>query len=167
MNNHHRHLGRYDSFDAFISHDQHFSPAEQTHILKSFQDPMNQRVVKLSLILAVWSIIGAFIDSALIGGGIVVSAMMGPSLMYFIPELTFFTLNMVAKVFFVRWYLARSLSFGRLVLSGVPYLGSILVIGFLTKDDPVFFRGLRHFLRYQRGRGIRNLGRILRMNILK
>ena len=166
MNNH-RHLGRYDSFDAFIAHDEHFTEAEQAHILDSFREARNQRLVRLSLILALWSVIAAFVDSILIGGGVIASVMMGLNLMYFIPEITFFVVNFAVKVFFVRWYLARSLSFGRLTLSGIPYLGSILVIGFLTKDDPIFFKGVKHFLRYQRGRGVRNLGRSLRINIFK
>jgi len=140
----------YRSFRKFIDQDQHFTEEQQHNILKSFEDERSRRVFRLSIILLLWSAIGVFIDSTLIGGGVIFSVMKGINWHFFIPAFSFFVVNFTSKILFVRWYMKGNIKQTQCVYCAIPYAGSALILGFLLARDPLFLEGLRHYLKYLR-----------------
>ncbi len=138
----------YRSFRRFIDHDTHFSESEQQAILNSFENPHNQRVFQLALILFFWAIIGISIDATLVGGGVVLSFIKGLDVIHFLPSIIFLLVNVLAKVVFVMWYTRSNMSHTRAFFCAVPYIGPLALLGFLSKDDPLFLRGVKHYIGY-------------------
>lgn len=145
----------YKSFRKFIDQDEHFSEAEQQKILTSFENPRNQKIFRLSIILLIWSTIGITIDSTFIGGGVIASLMSGADWRFFIPTIAFSVINFIAKFIFVRYYMRKDISTTHAAYCGIPYAGSALILGFLLKGDQLFLHGLKHYLKYMNRRGFR------------
>ncbi|MFT6361215.1 MAG: hypothetical protein ACJAV6_000159 [Candidatus Paceibacteria bacterium] len=147
----------YRSFRKFVDLDEHFTEAEQEKILHSFEDSRNQKIFRLSIILLVWSTLGIFADSTLIGGGVLASIFMGVKFKFFIPTILFSIINFFAKYFFVQHYMQKNISKNHASYCGIPYAGSAILLGSLLKDDPLFLEGLKHYLKYLRKRGFQFL----------
>jgi len=150
------------SFQKFIDQDDHFTEDEQQNILNSFESKRNQKIFRLSIYLLIWSTIGLAIDSTFIGGGVIASIFMGVNIIYFLPTILFSVGNFIAKFFFVRWYMRGDISTKQAVYSGIPYAGSAFILGFLLNDEPLFLRGLKHYLTYMNRRGFRFICKIFR-----
>lgn len=165
MNNTENKRGRLNkSFRKFIDHDEHFSEEEQQKILTSFEDKRYQKIFRLSIYLLIWSIIGLAIDSTFIGGGVIASIMMGAHITFFLPTIIFSVVNFIIKFSYVRWYTQGDLTMKQAAYAGIPYFGSAAVLGFLLYDDPLFLKGLKHYLSYLRKRGVVFLARLFKSN---
>ncbi len=138
------------SFKMFINQDEHFTKGEQDHILSSFVHKKNYQVFYLSIFLLMWSIIGAIIESVLLGGATIVSIINSPNISYFIPAILFLIFNIIAKVLFALLYVRRYITTLQALSSGVPYIGAALVLGFLLKNNKLFLKGLLHYIKYLR-----------------
>lgn len=154
----------YQSFEGYVNQETYFNEDQKYNILESFQDERNKKIFRLSLILLIWSILGAFVDIALVGGGIVATAMKGIDWRYFLPEVIYFIVNFIAKVWFVRWYMNKDISSKHAFYCGIPYAGSALILAFLLKDNPLFLKSLRRYLIYLRKRGIGNFCKLVKNN---
>ena len=71
------------NFIHFIENESSFNHDERNHILHNLEDKHNRRMINLILILSSWSIISFFIESGLIGGGLVTE---GIARIYEIPQ---------------------------------------------------------------------------------
>lgn len=152
----------YKSFQKFIDQDEHFTEEQQSHILNSFEHEKSRRIFRLSIILLIWSVTSIFVDSTLIGGGVIFSVMKGINWHFFIPALSFFLINYIVKVTFIRWYMKGGIKKTHSAYCGIPYAGSALIIAFLLKEDTLFLEGLRHYLSYLRKRGFLYLCRFIK-----
>lgn len=143
----------YASFQKFIDQDEHFTESQQQEILESFESKRNKNIFRLSILLLIWSIFGITIDSFIIGGSIIGVIMQGLSLKYLYPTIIFSVVNFIIKSIFVKSYLKNEIPMKQILLSAIPYAGSASVIAYLVRKDPLYGRGLRHYIRYLRKRG--------------
>ena len=144
-------------FVRFIERDDYFNIKEKEHIIASSHNSYHQRAFKLAVLLVFWSIVGSFIDSVLIGGGVFFSITEGLHIKHFIPEFIFFLVNFFLKSTFIFWYMKNQFSYPRSLLCATPYLDSFIVLGCILKDDPLFVKGIKRYLNHLRKSLFKNI----------
>ena len=155
----------YKSFKKFIDNDDHrLTEQEQQTALVAFQNPKNRRVFQVSIILLLWSVIGAIIDSFIIGGSALAAAMTGPAWIQLLPTLIFSAINWILKCFFVYFYMKKEVPFNVAFMTGLQYVGFTILLGYTLKNDPEFKRGLQYYTKYLKKKGIRFIFKSLRDN---
>ena len=145
----------YKCFYSFVKSDNFFSNEEKKRILEFFEKTHNRRIFQLSILLFLWSMIAVGIDSVLIGGGVILSVIEGVFVVNFLPALVFLVVNFCLKVCFVVWYMYKDIPRVYALCSGIPYLGSAFLLGFLLHKNPLFLKALRNFLKYFRKKSFR------------
>ena len=74
----------------YIEYSSNFSQEEKQKMYEELGHHRIGKLVGLIIILTTWSIIAFFIESTLIGGGLVFSIIKGIDWRYFIPEIIIF-----------------------------------------------------------------------------
>ena len=138
------------NFIHFIENESSFNHDERNHILHNLEDKHNRRMINLILILSSWSIISFFIESALIGGGLVFSIIHGIDWVYFVPEILFVLCNIIAKIIFVQRYLHDEVPFSYVLYASIPTVGPLVILGILIKDNVLLLKALREYMKYRR-----------------
>jgi len=127
-----------------------FSEDEKQEIYNDLEQNDIGRLAKLIMILMTWSIAAFFIESALIGGGVVFSIIKGIDWRYFLPELVFVAGNFVAKIYFIKWYMKDTMSWSHVLYGAVPTIGPGILLGIVVKSNSLLMKALRGYMSYRK-----------------
>lgn len=134
----------------YVRQSARFSQSEKNEIYRSLSEQNMGRLAKLIMILITWSIVAFFVESALIGGGVVFSIIKGIDWRYFLPEVIFLVINFIAKAYFIRWYMKDAISFPHLLYAAVPTIGPGILLGIVVKNNSLLMKALRGYIRYRK-----------------
>lgn len=143
----------YKNFQRFIDEDKDLTEKEQELALEKFQNPFYRKIFRAALILLIWSSVGLFIDSFIIGGSSIAVIMKGFDIKYLLPTLIFSITNWIIKVVFIYYFLEKKIPKTEVILVGVPYVGSALVLSYILRHDPYFKHTLFHYLKWLKKKG--------------
>lgn len=146
-------MGKYlNNFQVFLVHSQDFSKSEKETLMMSIHDNILGRRLRLALLLFAWTFVSLFIESFLIGGGVVFSVVEGINWYYFLPEMSFVLLNFFAKFFYIRWYMKKEISFSHSMYASLPAIGPVIIFGILIRDNLLLARAFRLYIKERRKR---------------
>ena len=137
-------------FNTFILTESDFSDGDQETILTDIKNPKNRKTLNLSLILIVWNIGGFFIESALIGGGILFLILKGINWLYFLPEFIFIIVNFSVKVIFTSRYLKDYICLRHTIYACIPSAGPLILLGILLHSNTLLIKAFRKYLMYRK-----------------
>ena len=134
----------------YVQKATNFSEDEKQQIYNDLEQNDIGRLAKLIMILMSWSIVAFFVESALIGGGVVFSIIKGIDWRYFLPELVFVAGNFIAKIYFIKWYMKDTLSFTSILYASVPTIGPGILLGIVVKNNSLLMKVLRGYMNYRK-----------------
>lgn len=138
------------SVKEFIHQSKDFTNEEKKEINDNLSEQDLGKLATVIMILISWSIIAFFIESMLIGGGVVFSIIKGINWEYFIPEFIFVLSNFIAKIYFIRWYMKDNISLSNTLYASIPTIGPGILLGIVVKNNPLFIKALRNYIRYRK-----------------
>lgn len=138
------------SVREYVDQNKHFSDDEKQQIYENLEKNNIGKLTKLIMILTTWSVIAFFIESTLIGGGVVFSIIKGIDWKYFLPEIIFLLGNFITKGFFIHWYMKDKISLANLLYAAVPTIGPGILLGIVIKNNSLLMKALRRYINYRK-----------------
>ena len=140
-----------DRFCAFVEQNEEFDPDESAHLQSVILNKKLSRVLHVSSILAVWSMVAAWVDAVILPIVIVyVVALPGAELYPLLFPVVWTIVNAFFKFMFVRQRLGNAVSVRDSFLAVVPYAGAAFLMKSWFIGDPLLRKASTSYINHRK-----------------
>ncbi len=140
-----------DRFCSFVETHEHFSKEEIAHLQSTIISKQLSRILYVSSILAVWSMIAGWVDAVILPIIIVYTiALPGAELYPLLFPVVWTIVNAFFKFLFIRRRLRGAVSLRDNFLAVVPYVGAAFLLKNWFVGDPLLRKASLAFISFQK-----------------
>ena len=133
------------SFQEYII--ENYQESDVAEILDTHSSAQNRELLELSRNLLIWSFVGFAIDIIIIGSAGFLTLINGLGLVTIGPSVIFLIVNLIAKYYYVSTFTSKKISSWLTIKAILPYLGSVLIIAYLAKSNPLYASAFKGYLK--------------------
>lgn len=145
----------------YIQQHPNFTEQQKQELHTNLSHSKYAKLAGLLGILVSWSIAAFFIESVLIGGGIIFTIIKGLEWRYFLPEIVFVGANFFSKLYFIRWYMKKEISLRHAIYGAIPTIGPGVLFVAILNDNRLLLKAFSGYMRYRKNIIFKSLRKIL------
>ena len=140
-----------DRFCSFVERHEHFTREEVVHLQSVILNKQLSRILYVSSILAIWSMIAGWVDAVIMPFIILYTiALPGAALYPLLFPIAWTIINAFFKFLFIRRRLRAAVSLRDNFLAIVPYIGAAFLLKNWFVGDPLLKKASLAFIGYQK-----------------